>query len=412
MKPRKRSRSLTENMQQMRQTLVFFSFVLLPCMFAHAQEMFYDFFKPGNFHTGFQDTLIYDPGFEYTAYNYHGKKPFFIQIWHPAAKRTEAQPEKETRKPVCIKDLLEFKCDSSLEIVRQQLQKNNREILIRDFIAENVKTGEANDFGALAYEDIFHALTGLKTQSFYSPVKTGSDFPVIVYHHGSQSNSFENFAMAEYFASRGFIFVAANFHLPYENSMWGLKPYDKLIQNEDEAGLRTVMQFAQTLSKSPFIFFIGHSLGAQMGFRTFDSDSTVQGMISLETTIEFQNDSQKIRELWPEVFHKLVTEKAHYPFPVLLCAAVGKEGSFNLLEHLNTPQLFLASTKSEFEHNAYISLFYLRYFLDPSIEQTDKTILKDRLNLYVKHLDLMHEFLIRAMKNEPKEDRESRIHLE
>ncbi len=208
--------------------------------------------------------------------------------------------------------------------------------------------------------------------------------------------------MAEYFASRGFIFVSSNFHLPYENTTFGLKPFEKLIIEEDEESLRTVVRFAQSLSYSSSVFFIGHSWGAQMGLRSFDQDTSIKGMISLETTIEFKNDYAIIREIWPEVFEKVVTQKSYYPFPILFCAATGQEKPFDFFESLNTPHITFASTKEQFEHNAYTSIFYLRYFLENEVLQTDKLILKDRLNIYSKHLELMTEFLNEILENKNK----------
>lgn len=393
----------------MNKSQIFIFLLFLQSIIINAQETFYDFIKIDDFQVGFQDTLLFDSKFNYEAYNYSGKKPYFIQIWHPIEKRN-VQPiddQNETHHHLIINDLFDFHQYANLELVQQQIKKNNKEIFVRDFIEENLITGHANDYGNYSYDEIFNLIMNIETQSIYSSLKEATSFPVIVYHHGSQSNSFENFAMAEYFASRGFIFVASNFHLPYENSIWGLKPFDKLIKNEDEESLKNVVKFAQGLSNSPFIFFIGHSLGAQMGFRTFDMDTTIKGMVSLETTIEFKKDYEKINEMWPEVFHKIVIEKANYPFPVLLCAATGQEGSFNFFDKLNAPQITFASTNEEFDHNAYTSLFYLRYFLENKVQQSDKEILKDRLNLYVKHLELINDFIIQIMNNEQKKNIET-----
>ncbi|MFC0876958.1 hypothetical protein ACE01N_10195 [Saccharicrinis sp. FJH2] len=96
-----------------------------------------------------------------------------------------------------------------------------------------------------------------------------------------------------------------------------------------------------------------------------------------------------------------------YPFPILFCAATGKEKPFNFLENVKAPQILYASTKTEFEHNAYLSFFYLRYFLGNEVQQTDKEILKNRLSLYVKHLDLMYNFIDGILNNENKNDIES-----
>jgi hypothetical protein len=65
-----------------------------------------------------------------------------------------------------------------------------------------------------------------------------------------------------------------------------------------------VARFANSLSSSRELFFIGHSFGAQMGFRTFDEDSTIKGMVSLETSIEFKSEDSVIKEMWPEVYKK------------------------------------------------------------------------------------------------------------
>ncbi len=374
-------------------TAVFLIFMLNFAVLA--QESLYDYIKPGEFHIGFADTTVFDKAYRYEAYDYKGIKPFFVQIWHPlAAKPKDAHFMQ-------FQDFFSIRKTEELNLIHEQLQKNNKEVFIRDFIAENIKTGEPASYGDYSWDDIFGLMGKMKTKSSLQPIPATSDFPVIVYHHGSQSNSFENFAMAEYFASRGFIFVAANFHLPYEHTIFGLKPFDKLIQGEDEESLKAVVSFARSLSNSTSVFFIGHSWGAQMGFRAFDRDTTIKGFVSLETSIEFKNDSAVIKDLWPEVYQKIVTERAYYPFPVLLCAATGQEKPFDFFTQLNARQIIYAPTEAKFEHNAYLSVFYLRLFLDDSIPQADKAILEDRLILYVKHFELIEEFFDQIMTNEP-----------
>ncbi len=103
-----------------------------------------------------------------------------------------------------------------------------------------------------------------------------------------------------------------------------------------------------------------------------------------------------------EVYQKIVINKSHYPFPILMCAATGQAKPFNFFENLNAKQITFAPTKEQFEHNAYTSLFYLRYFLDSTIQQPDKIILKDRLNLYVKHIELINNFINGIMNHEEK----------
>ncbi len=72
-----------------------------------------------------------------------------------------------------------------------------------------------------------------------------------------------------------------------------------------------------------------------MGFRTFDRDSTISGLISLETTIEFKTDHEKIKEMWPEVYQKIVTQNSHYPFPIMMCAATGEAKPFDFFMNIS-----------------------------------------------------------------------------
>ncbi|MHC1775297.1 MAG: alpha/beta hydrolase family protein [Lentimicrobium sp.] len=366
-----------------------------------AQGTLYDYIKLGDFQVGFMDTILFDTDYRYEAYDYNGMKPIFIQIWHPIIETTKGQSVLK------FSDFFETEYNEDLANVQKQLKKHLQESFIRDCIEENLISGEANNYGNHSYDDILRLSGEIETISSYEEVPEFSQFPVIIYHHGAQSYSFENFAMAEYFASRGFIFMSANFHLPYENTIFGLKPYSKIIKDEDEQSLRNIVRFAQSLSNSTSVFFIGHSLGAQMGLRTFDQDTFIKGLISLETTIEFKTDHEKIKEMWPEVFQKVITDHVVYPFPVLFCAATGQDKPFDFFYNINAPQITFAPTKEEFEHNAYTSVFYMRFFLDNNVVQTDKEIFNSRLQLYVRHLELMSGFIKGILKNEEKSGKET-----
>jgi hypothetical protein len=368
-------------------------FLLLVLTFAvKGQNSLYDHIQLGDFWVGFADTTLHDEKYDYEAFAYKGLKPYFAQIWFPSGKKTTGDSF------MLFNEFSDVNHDGLEGIIQEQV-KINKEIIIRDFIAENLETGEANHFGTYSYDDIFTLIGTIQTRSIRQQFPDSVSFPVILYHHGSQSNSFENFAMAEYFASRGFIFVAANFHLPFPNTPFGLKPFDKLIAGEEEGSLMTMLNFVQSLSSSSDIFFIGHSLGAQMGFRALDESTVIKGFVSLETTIEFKNDHQQIQELWPEVYQKIIQENAHYPYPILLCAATGNAEPFDFFSRLNAPQIIFAPTIAQFEHNAYTSLFYLRHFLSDEIPQTDKMIMSSRIKLYASHLDLFADFFNGILSN-------------
>jgi hypothetical protein len=339
------------------------------------------------------DTLVFDVKYNYAEFDYAGQKPYFVQIWHPIM----AEKKKDY---LLVKDFFSFRQNNKLQKLQEQLATTYQTLFIRDYLSENLKTGEANHYGKYSYEEVFDLVASLETRSIRDHFIGDNAFPVIVYYNGSQGHPFENFVMAEYFASRGYIFVSASFELQFGNSPFGMLPYERYITDEEEESLLTVVQFAKSLTRSTSVFFAGHSLGAQMGLRTFGQDSTIKGMISLETTIEFKTDDEKIKELWPETYQKVINEKAYYPFPVLFCAATGEEKPFHFLENVRAPQLTFASTITEFEHNAYLSMFYLRYFIGDDVPQTDKDILENRLPLYVKHLTLMADFLDGALNNE------------
>ena len=355
------------------------------CLTSIAQETLYNFVQLGDYQVGFTEKLLLDEQYSYNADNYNGKKPYFIQIWHPIKTKKQTY--------LSVKDFFVFKENAPLKTVQQQLTTQYQNLYIQDYLSENLITGDSNNYGKHSYQNIVELIGNLKTRSIATTTIQPNNFPVIVYHNGSQGHPFENFAMAEYFASRGYIFISASFELQFKNNPFGMLPYERYITEEEEESLKTVTAFAKSLSNSSQLFFIGHSMGAQMGLRTFGRDSTIKGMVSLETSIEFKTDDEKIKELWPEVYQKVITEKVNYPFPILCCAATGNKKPFNFMKNIKTPQIKYLSTKIEFEHNAYLTLFYLRYFLDNTIQQTDKAVIKNRLPLYIKHLKAIHTFI-------------------
>lgn len=373
-------------------SLFVFGLILIQCSAIHAQDNLYIYVRPGRFQPGYMDTVLLDEKYPYAAKGYSGHKPYFIQIWHPVSKKL--------KKPLLkVKDLFIYRSTPALKPVSDSLSGIYKSFFISDYLTESLMNGDSIQYGKFTYEEVFELTGNQETSSIPVNAIQPSGFPVIVYHNGSQGHPFENFAMAEYFASRGFIFVTASFELQYGNQSFGMLPYERYITDEEEKSLQTVTAFARQLSQSPFLFFVGHSFGAQMGLRTFGQDSTIKGMVSLETTIEFKKDPEKIKEMWPEVYQKVITEETVYPFPVLFFAATGEKKPFSFLDNVKAPVRWFASTNKDVEHNAYLSLFYLRYFLDPAIPQPDKAILKARLPLYIKQLDLMAVFFDQVMKN-------------
>lgn len=380
--------------------LVLFCMSFFLCVVIYAQESVYDYVKLGKHRVGVMDTIIFDSNYNYEQAGYSGKKPYFIKIWHPIQKKPKDGYLK-------VEDLFEYKQYEKLKDVQDSLELIYKRHFIQDYLVENLADGTENSYGKYSLENVFDLIGKIETRSISTPVKGKSDLPVVIYYNGSQGHPFENFLLAEYFASRGYIFVTASFELQFGNLSFGMLPYERYHSGEYEESLKTIAQFAQSITSSPNIFFVGHSIGAQMGLRTFGQDSAIKGMVSLETTIEFKSDHEKIKEMWPEVYKKIMTDQVNYPFPILFCAATGESKPFNFLENVKSPQITYASTVTEFEHNAYLSLFYLRFFLDDSVEQSDKEIIKKRLPVYVKHLEVIYNFIDGIVQNNNEEKLES-----
>jgi hypothetical protein len=308
-----------------------------------------------------------------------------------------------------VKDIFVSHQNEELKDIHDSLGLIYKKHFIRDYLTENLKSGNENNYGKHSSEDVFNLIAEMDTRCISATLTGKSNLPVVIYYNGSQGHPFENFVLAEYFASRGYVFIAASFELQFGNMPFGMLPYERHTTNEYEESLKTITRFAQSITRSPYIFFAGHSMGAQMGLRTFGQDSTIKGMVSLETTIEFKTDYEKIIEMWPEVCKKIITEKVNYPFPILFCAATGNTKPFNFLENVKSPQISYISTIKEFDHNAYLSFFYLRFFLDISVQQTDKDIIGQMLPLYVKHLDIIFNFVNRIVKGENEAGIESKL---
>ena len=112
-----------------------------------------------------------------------------------------------------------------------------------------------------------------------------TNFPVIVYHHGNQGPSDENYLMAEYFASRGYIFVSANFELPFANHSFGYREGN--IKKPNTSTPKKLIEFAKSISSSEQLFYVGHSYGAQVGFCILHEEGLADAFVSMETTMEF-----------------------------------------------------------------------------------------------------------------------------
>ena len=196
--------------------------------------------------------------------------------------------------------------------------------------------------------------------------------------------------MAEYFASRGYIVVAFNYHLPFEKKRYGYEGKEF----EDTSLSKSVIEFAKTLTTSDVSYFIGHSIGAQIGFKFLYQNNWANAFISLETTMEgFPADYLKSEEGWPVEANIIADHKLEYTIPILMIANTREQKYFPLFDELTNAHMIQVSQKKWFGHESYSSAFLIRYLYIDMFPQPDAYLLGPNLELYAKQLKLYEAFL-------------------
>lgn len=361
--------------------------VIVLCINSSAQNSFYTELEMGKYDVGFFDTLIYSDSSQYNEYGYTGAAPLFVQVWHPI------KPTSET-KHLSYGDFRKRQLPAVLSSVYENLNAQADPIFIQTNLATTLLTYETIGYNSFSYEDVFEKIKTTPTKSIYSRIQKKTKFPVIVYHHGTQGVSDENYVMAEYFASKGYIFVSANFHLPYSNVIFGLT---ESVTN-DQSRIKTVIEFAKTLSSSQHTFYTGHSWGAQTGWCFLHEKDWADAFVSLETTIEFKTDTAQIKDMWPFVYDVVKTKKSKYEIPILMFANTQVDEPFHFFKDNCTKEMYSVSIKEYIEHNTYTSVFLMRYFWRSTFSQPDTEILSEQLKMYVLHLKMMEDFFQSVMQ--------------
>lgn len=363
-------------------------------LFATAQESFYDHVNFGKFQSNYSNTVIYDSEIQYNQFGYSGDAPLFVQVWFPTLI-------KERNKYLKYGDFVLNNIPSNLTQVYKELQNQMDQIAIRDGVAHNIETDEPITYAANTAAEILERLKQIETRSVSTSLPSKLDYPLIVYHHGSQGLSYENSIMAEYFASLGYIFISANFHLPYENTTYGLLPYELEKENKhNQSTAKALINFAKSLSPQNQVFYMGHSWGAQEGWCFLNDSTWVSGFVSMETTIEYKTDTLKIKELWPYVYDAIKTKKNVFAIPILTFAAYDEALCFEFFEEVNSEETIYASYQKPFAHNSYTSMYLMRYFLSKGINQPDSELLLTQIEGYIAHLKLISAFTESILNDE------------
>jgi len=368
----------------------FFSVLLVK-----AQGSYYDHIDFGAYTVNYSDTILYDTEIHYAQYGYSGRAPLFVQMWFPS---TTHKTESRLTFGAYTLDTV----PPELSGVYKQLTAQMDEIFIRDGIEFNIETEEPIDYGNQRTEEILQKVKRVPTRSSRSKMDATLPFPVIVYHHGSQGLSYENSIMAEYFASNGYVFITTNFHLPYENTIYGLLPYEREKENKhNQSSARTLIQFAKSITNTTTVFFIGHSWGAQEGWCFLNDSTFVDAFVSMETTIEYKTDPLKIKEVWPYVYDALTVKKNRFSIPILTLAAADDNLSFDYFKGLGSKEMIFASYNEPFLHNSYTSMYMMRYFLGSAIPLPDSKTLLSQIMGYAQHVNMIHAFFESVQKKQP-----------
>ena len=366
---------------------------------SHRKDSFYNSVQLGKYGIGFWNTVIYnsdirfdflpDNGTSYAQYDYNGPTPQFLQIWYPT--------ETHNLKPLLFKDFRNRDLSSELQSVFDPLIAKMDSFFVQYNIIEDFINYDSIDYNGYSYFEVLDTLMTYQTKSYFKIISHKLDFPVIVYHHGGQGLPDENFILAEYFASRGYIVVASNFHLPFENKMYGYEG----IEFDDTALPKSVIQFAKTLTTSDQLYFIGHSAGAQVGFKFLYENNWANAFISLETTLEGRAvDYLKSEDGWPKLSDIIDEHKLDYSIPILMIANTQEEKSFPLFDELSNSSMIQVSQKKQFGHESYTAGYLMRYLYRDMLEQPDTVELKGQLELYARQLELYNAFITAVTNGE------------
>lgn len=379
----------TQNqIEAMPRKTVFLCFQLFLLNSYSQRDSFYDYIELGEYDVGYCDTILFDDSLHYSQFNYKGDAPMFVQIWHPIAVSGE-------------KDYLNYgdfrspKVPQDLGQIYHELSLRLDSAFIRYNIIEESKTWKEIDYKKHSHEEILDSLKSQKTRSSRAILIQNSKFPVIVYHHGNQSPSDENYLMAEYFSSRGYIFISANFELPFKGHRFGFREGN--LKKPNTTTPKRLIEYAKSLSASEHLFYIGHSYGAQVGFCMLYEEGLADAFVSMETTMEFRRPLKQVKSIWPVLYNTVLEHQKDYQLPILMLANTRAKIPFDFFNEMfsdfNHKATIQASAKGYFGHGSYTAIYFLRYLSRKIYKQPDSHRLNKELKMYVQNLKLIEAFL-------------------
>ncbi len=343
----------------------------------------------GKYSVGFTDSLIIQEEINYQYKSYSGGTPILLKIWHPLKKKPNS-PVLKFEDFHKSKNLNSNFAEIEADLINKFDAYYENNILRQDYIHF-----DEISYPLLGSAVLLSYIKKTKSLSHEADLKSNQHFPVLIYHHGSRGSAFDNHVMAEYLASHGYIVIAGNFNLPYENKPYGFTkndPYDTRLSE-------SVINFAQDLDSTAKIGFIGHSWGGQIGFSLLPNHDKVSAFVSMETTLELWSRKQ-VKAKWPRLCGNIMNNYSNYNLPILMFANAGEETplSFDFFQPIQSPQLIFASCKKEFVHESYASYYSSRLIYRQQFTQADALEFKSQVEYYGQHLKLIRTFMDQNLK--------------
>jgi pimeloyl-ACP methyl ester carboxylesterase len=331
------------------------------------------------FHVGFADTLLFNDSLRYTAFGYDGPAPLFVQTWFPVEESLTAQK-------LSFQQLRDRRLEQPVQQVYNELLSRMDSAFIEYDLRYPIGGDEPIDYAPFTEQQVKDSLFVLPTRARRIPFPERVDHPVIVYHHGSQGFSDENVAMAQNFATWGFVFLSCNFHWPLEG-----KPYGTPLEwKPDRLSIRTMLRFARVMNSRQKVYYIGHSWGAQEGWCTLHEPGLADAFVSLETTMEWKTDTAEVRDKWPDMLEAITTSS--YPMPILMVADSDGRPPYPLFNGVRGDLHYL-DPKQPFAHEGYRGANLYRVVGDGRFPVPDVTQLWQQNTVYVALFGELLDFL-------------------
>jgi len=208
-----------------------------------AQLSIYDDIQFGSHAVGFTQKVIFIPGDTSRWLCETGDLPVYVQIWHPIEKKNKIRY-------LSHKEFRTLDIPEHLEAHKATLDRSASDYVI-DYYLKAIRFDTISGDDELLWA-LYDEMMNLETRSVPSSF-IADTFPVIIYHHGAQNISDDNYVLFEYLASHGFIVLSANANSIRKDSTYRLRsPYQK-----EDHYLEILMEVAQEISDTKEIHFIG-----------------------------------------------------------------------------------------------------------------------------------------------------------